>query len=617
LGLCAAFALACAGGPKPPLTSSQLAAADKSPGSHLVRYLGQRDADTGVCDLNRAGPTVAWVSPGVVDQLMKGFDKTDVPPQAFAECVVHLWDAVDDFTWERLAKQVAKRIRSVAKSGRLETDPMVQDRARALVQILTQRSGKRPLDRDVVLAITGDLRKAVDKRGEDSRAGTILLHLLRDLEVEAGLLNGRPVTKADIEGSDNDAQLLGWARRLPAKTGLRELAGERLLDLRIANSPFDLVREQEASVRSSMADKGYFPLPEGQSVMSAVWEPGDGGVSLARVQQDRKKDVIRLLMARADRTLPPEGGLALSDTLWATVEGFPEPISVCPGSDPFDPTPCLPAKSLSMASEVAYLADGVIHFVDQLDLAQLIALGREGEWVKLQVLVGGATVVNIGLKVEFDAVKPMLFEATGWKEGNPGPDLRVVVSELSGARFLYAVRKEGGEPVTVLVPRGDRAFSIVTRGGEGHFGERGVEGKAGRAGRPGSAARCPNTPGRDGTAGTTGGAGTNGGPGRPGGRGGDIVLVLKCDHCDALKDTVERTVRSEGGEAGAGGPGGLAGKGGKGGAGGASATCTEGGATRVLQAGQSGPDGMPGPAGGDGMPGPAGKPGKITVRVNP
>ncbi len=599
------------------LSAAQVQDARHRPGEALWRYLAQEDADPAVCDLHRS-PAVPWVNARVVRQLGRAYDTQMVPPQAYAGCMLHLWRTVDPVTWDALVDSVLARIRAAADAD-LDGHPDALDRARALGTILNTRDGARPLPKPVVLELAAHLRR---RRAHlaDGPAARFVDGLIEDLEVEIGVHDGQPITPSSIAITSDERTLLSWARRLPQDDGLRLSAKQRLIDLRIERSPFEVLRRQPAIVRQSVLDLGYWPVPDDASVLSAAWEGGSNAPAVVRVLQDEPEKGPKLRMARADRTETPDGALQLRHTLWAAVQGYPEPISTCPGSDAFDPTPCLPVERLSVTSPIARVTDDArLAFRERIPMAHLLEVVRSGERVRLQLVIEQGPVIDFDFGLHFDPVPPLVLRNRGY--GSDGPDLEVAVSELSAARLLWQVtRDDQNEPIPVVVPRTDAGFAVISAGSPGSPGSPGSTGSSGASGHSGSPASCPGSPGGNGGNGQPGGTGGSGGPGGNGGDGGDVHVVLRCDHCSTLKTTIERAAQSRAGPGGQGGQGGAGGQGGSGGMGGSGTSCTttdwQGNTQyRSVSGGSSGMAGSQGARGSNGPHGSSGKAGEVTIEV--
>ncbi len=183
--------------------------------------------------------------------------------------------------------------------------------------------------------------------------------------------------------------------------------------------------------------------------------------------------------------------------------------------------------------------------------------------------------------------------------GAPGPEVEVLVQQLSADQYRVTVNADGKTRSAELTAEALSRLHITSRGGDG---ARGAPGQPGVSGR--DAAPCEH--GGDGT------KGGDGGPGGAGGRGGTVTVSVDCGaaRCSPqLRAMLEANISSQGG---AGGIGGAAGKGGRRGYGGFGRLAqTSTGLAPVVDFGcQAGVEGSPGESGlqgHDGLAGPAGE----------
>ena len=591
-----------------PYTAEELASATR-PAKMLVKYLEQRGADPGVCDMSREGPALTVADASVVSALFKGFDKGKIVPDVAAGCALGLWSTGPTEVRVEVASAVSSRLPKVAKKGDVE-------RTRALVYVLERHPPDSPMSPKQAGHLIDTLRPISDRAPID--IGGPLDSVIANLESAAGRFEGKTVTEQTIAETSDEERLLAWARRLPQDGGLRESAGKRLVDVRVAASPYAWVRSSPEIATAQVLDQGFLAIPSDLSVVGARWAPREGAADLVRVIQVPSEDEIHLVLAHEDGDDAADARLPLSDGLLVSLDGWEQPITLCPSADAWDPTPCLPSDRLQLAHPIAWLDGESLRLRDTLTLDELVALGREGEQTRPQLTVGGV-VVEVPLGIHFDPVRPLVYSPRRGQQ--EAPDLKVQVYELTAGRMMYAVRATNAPERVVVVPRHDVMFRIRTEGGKGKGGTPGRAGKDGAAGSEGSDARCPDRPATPGTAGGAGTQGGRGGNGAKGGDGGDIKAVIHCGNCYAVERAVERVLESRGANGGDAGPGGQGGKGGSGGAGGKGASCSVvdplTGASRSvsLPAGRSGAPGAPGAAGARGVRGIPGSAGNIRIRI--
>ncbi len=584
------------------------------PGPALVAYLSQQDADPGVCDLYRQGPTVTLVDERSIDRVHTAFEQGRIDDRVYQQCVVHLWDATSEPVWEHLIDSLMSRIERTAPSADSDVGAF---RLAVWRRIISSHSGTRPVPIDQVKGLASSLRDTASDPGMGSGARSLLVRLIEDVEVEAGLYKGRPVTADDIASLDDETRLLAWARRLPAE--LRPPAQDRLVSLRIERAPFALVRKSPGAVRAALAQHGHFPLPADRRVESLSFEARGGDPTVVNILQDPRLGSAGLVLTRRDGSQPDEPGLDLRYTLWAQVSGLEEPITVCPGADPWDPTPCLPTDRLELEHPLAALSSSRVLFRKDATMKEVLDIAKGGERFAIPLVAQGKSV-DLSFSFVLQPVAPLRW--SGPTPAGRGPDIAIDAWQVDNGRLVIAAKTAGSATdYTVLLDPTDPDFRIASVGGRGAEGQRGRDGADGIAGADGYNAVCPSTEGTDGQKGGDGEDGTDGGPGGPGGDGGNVQVRLRCTDCASARAELERRIFSLGGSGGSGGWGGDGGEAGKGGDGGDSARCEyyddffEENRTRTVNGGSNGWQGTRGSNGHRGPDGPDGNPGVVNVRV--
>lgn len=361
---------------------------------------------------------------------------------------------------------------------------------------------------------------------------------------------------------------------------------------------------------------------EAHPVLAVRYAPGPDDAVAVLLEQDPMAGQASLLAATTRGERFPDPRIDLASALQITVDGYEAPLATCPGTDEWDPTPCVPRSAVT-SSHLAVRVDpeGAIVLAESLGLDEVLALGRDGEVLDPRLAVGGVRVEGLELPLHFLPVEPVVYEGS---RAAAGPRLVVDVYEVSAGRLLFGIKAPGREPErsTALVPRYDEGFAVVSRGGQGRAGAAGRKGTTGARGTPGRSASCPNSSGSSGGRGQNGGAGGRGGNGGTGGAGGFVTVNLRCDtSCDVIRPLLLRRVRSEGGPGGPGGPGGQGGDGGAGGSGGSGTSCsiydstTKTTRSKYLSGGTTGARGSKGSNGARGNRGPAGPAGQVSIRL--
>lgn len=441
-----AIGLACGVGYKPAITVD-VVANSRHP-ADLVAYLAQTSADPAVCDVNRTdGPALALPTARLVRVLGEAFAAGEVAPDRWAACSLHLWHSATTSVREALDAELIAQIRAQALDEALADDPRVQARARAVIDVLDGRHSETPLPSDDVAKLVPLITARIAAAGD---AEPLLRGLIATLELEGGLHDGKRLDAAAIAAATDEDLLATWALRLPSPD-LRDAAGVRLLDLRLARLP---VAWREAA-RAAVIDHGWFAIPADAAVRSAAWVPGPDDTVLLRLLQNPRMGWVRLLPAGRDETRSPDPSVDLRGALKIRVDGLSDPITLCPGADRWDPAPCFPPADLRMTHAIAELAPtGRILFPEQLALDDVLRLGSDGDRLAAQVIVGGA-IAPLDLPIVFESVPGYEFGV-----GHTATyTLPVQVYELSHQRLLIEFDVLG-KTRRQLVPESDTQFAI-------------------------------------------------------------------------------------------------------------------------------------------------------------
>jgi hypothetical protein len=452
------------------------------------------------------------------------------------------------------------------------------------------------------------------------------------LEMEAGRYRGQPVVSETIEALEKERAeptLRRMALRLP-DSGTRDRARRAVLrPATPANSPegeadgtpaFSLAGH---AAKAAEVDPARLPFDEilvrqdidGQraALLAAIRDPeppladrpasGVQPAAFTRPAEPGQRSTPRL---RAWPLLP----VLLRGALQVSVEGLPEPITVCGDANDLDPRPCLAPGELVVAAGPGRTDPGAGALVlkPELPLAELVALAAKSSELEVQLRLAGQ-IVPVRWPLRFLPPADMVFSAARGR----GPDLTVKVQASAGGPVVVRALPAGGTERIAIVERADLpAYRIVSRGASGEPGAAGRDGRDGEDGADGTDINCSISRGlpMPGTPGTNGGDGEPGSAGGRGGNGGAVRIQLTCAavDCAQLAPLLRAAARSE---PGPGGPGGAGGKPGLGGRGGQFGHCTD-----RASALTSASDGRPGAGGARGPSGAAGVAGAIELQVN-
>ncbi|HSR97758.1 MAG TPA: hypothetical protein VLM79_11945 [Kofleriaceae bacterium] len=592
-----------------PMSAAELAAAHD--GHALILYLSQPSADPVVCDASAAGPHIA-VDDAVERALVDGLRDGAIEPRIWRACTEPMLASADRAGRTALLDRIVDAYTEVITAPQIERDPRAQARLAALDAVYRSRAPESRTRPETAHALEVKLRLALAKRTTGPYARSRATEMLATLELERGLWGRRIIDVALLDQlvvSKSEAVLAWFAARLP-DPALRAEARRRVIRLRIAGSPFGELRDDAAHVEAMMMELGRNPVsPRLQPPSRAEVDPARLAIRGVVVSQDVGRQTATLADAAAAAGARRSNPLTLRGALSVELAGLSRPITLCGAARDLDPSPCLLAGDITVASPLMWAdRDGGLHLVEQMTARQAVELARGGAAMSLPIAVGGQPVTALEWPISFARPRSMVLAAGA---GDRGPSLTVTVEEHLD-RLIYTV--DDGHSVRLAVAaRADASkFRIVSAGGDGAVGSDGSSGSAGSDGIDGSSASCPSGSASDGTSGGNGGPGGDGGNGGDGGDGGDIRVVVICPDgaCRETLAALRTAFESRGGHGGPGGSGGQGGRGGRGGAGGSGASCTDdkGNVTSVSggSAGSSGSDGssgMSGSSGSDGHPG--------------
>lgn len=580
-----------------PYTGEQLTRDSATwPGEALVHYLGQQNADLSVCSLL----TFKRTGEELVDPFVDALEENKLQAERWQQCATQLVPALPpkerEHGYERLARVVLSLLGVEQAAPRLI----------ALHEVLATRP------QEASPALESLLHRLLEWPREKLPPATppVFDALIATLELDHGVLAGKPLSEADVANTVDEALLQRMAARLPDPQ-LEAAAKLRLIRLRIARSEFTEVKARADEVEAALLAHGRWA----QSVASLSLVKPEPPLALpfeALVRQDVERQVVTLL-ALADGQAQLVPVLDLRSSLRFSV-GWSRPLALCLPSSALAVEPCVDAREVEVANPLVRLdLEGGLRLPDQLPMTAALDLASADEGLVLPVRLGGRLVTSLQVPLRFQAPPSIVFEGA---EGQPGPAVNVVVQPVASALLFSAVSEQGVRRHAIL-PRGvASSFEVLSRGGRGFAGEGGREGYKGSRGVNGMNAACPTMTGQEGGMGGEGGPGGDGGPGGPGGDGGFVDVSLRCaGPCPADEQLVRSLVHSRGGEGGPGGEGGRGGRGGAGGNGGSGTTCTVNGSTEYVAGGASGLKGNDGPQGASGPSGSDGRDGPVQVRV--
>jgi len=620
--LAVASAAACAARQYPvPMTATQLARYEE--GSALVAYLGQPDADPGVCDLQTAGPFARVVDADGRRALDRGFREGRLPPGVWRDCMDRLLRTAPPETATSLQTDVLRDARDLLDDARLETDLASQGRLDAAAQLHRDRPAGVVADPAELAALASWLESGLAKGRFGPFGQRAASDLLATIGLERGRWRGSVVDLAALDGflaGGDEATLRRCADRLP-DAALREAARRSVIRIHILASPFPEVRLESRSVEELVARTGANPVsPHVHAPVRGLTDAGLAPVRSVLLEQHLREQTVRLAgSALVERSRPGlTAAVALRGALQVEMAGLSRPVTLCAPPQELDVSPCLAAGDVQLLSTLARVDDaGVVRLVESISESEAVALaGRRS--LLVPIAVAGGPVATLEWRLAFRT--PDDLELVGAEPAGEGPGLDVRVEVREPERLVYSVTAAGHQYQAVVEWAQAGAFRVISRGGRGRAGASGSSGTRGSSGLDGRSASCPSSSGQDGSRGGRGGRGGTGDDGGPGGRGREIRVTVSADEAVRARvlGVLQPTFLSQGGPGGEGGAGGGGGSGGRGGSGGSGTTCFKSdGSAKRLSGGTSGSSGLEGSSGSAGSPGPAGAPGRVTVQAGP
>lgn len=554
------------------------------PGEALVHYLSRPGANAAACEASNFSRRDS----ALVDPFVESLDSKRVPVGLWAACAQRLLPSLPAASRalfvDRLARLVITFIErpDLARLG--AAYDMLATRPREPSPSL-QRLGAR-------------LAKQPEKKG--------LVGALRELlDLEAGTLNGQPLTEAAVLQLDDEPLLRRIDARAPEEA-LRTAARRRIVRIHIAQSTVREVRARAAEVESAVLAHGRWAQPVA-SLAAPVPQPPLVAPVDVRVSQDIPAQLARPFLAGDDARAAP--AIDLKPQLRFHV-GWSEPLPLCEDPAALAVSPCIDATEVQLGTGFATLdGAGVLHLNAKWAMADALDLTRTG--------LGLVVPVKLGERLSQVVQVPLTAQVPGsfCFEGEPtdrGPLVSATVVPEAHGLLVEAV-DEKGRRVQFVLPRHAEGFEFGSCGGRGRAGSAGSPGMNGSSGTTGTSAMCPSSPGGRGGNGGNGSPGGAGGDGGPGGEGGALRVELHCGDTCEDEALVRAIFRSRGGLGGEGGPGGQGGRGGAGGAGGSGTSCYQNGKSSYASGGSAGSNGSAGAQGPSGKRGAPGLDGTVEV----
>lgn len=628
LAVVAALVSACAPKFGYPYTRSHLNAdRGEHPGRALAHYLSQPEADPQACALRPA--QAHDFDRRAFEVVLSDARKRRIEPVTWGPCTSELLRTMKPGRAEQAMDVLVKEVGPLLQ----ETDTHATRMFEQLAIVYTRRKVGLNATPSAVERLKASLVKALARTDLPAERRAQASSLLQTVDIEAGRIDGQPISARTIEVISDTRTLDRIQRRAPAHSH-RELAKRQLVRLRVAASPFAQVRQNPEAVVSRLMRHGVNSL--GRAAVpgtTATFSPELRGHAIL-VRQHVRQARSELLSRRVhDGKLSIVPTMDLRAHMALRVPGYEHPVRLCADPNELDPSPCVQAEHIALGNPVASVdALGTVHFREDLTVTTAVQLLRANSAFALDVSWSESPVASLRLPIHYERPEPLHFAGP---TGMRGPDIVAEMYSVFG-RVVVEVGETSspGLRFVAILEQGDSAaYRVSTIGGQGARGAAGMPGSMGASGTAGMRASCPYGSGGRGSNGHAGGRGGNGRPGGPGGDGGDAHVTLWCDgaSCKSMGALASMVFQSLAGPGGAGGAGGQGGQGGAGGAGGSGASCTvterksvyrDGktvyenvSRTKYASAGSPGSRGPSGPSGSPGPRGPDGQPGSVRVSV--
>lgn len=557
------------------------------PGEALAHYLSRHGADV---EAACVASSFARTDSALSEPFVAALGAPNVPGKRWLACAQRLLPTLAAEERLEFVEALARAIPGLVERGEL-----------ASLQLAHQLLISRP--RDPSPALQKLAARDLPSPRAEVRAQVDELRAL--LELEAGTLNGQPMTEQSVLKLEDEPLLERIGARAPQQQQ-RDAARRAIVRLHIAKSTVREVKARAAEVEAAVFSTGRWAQPLASLSAPAPQPPLVVPVDI-RFSQDIGQQLAWPYLASDESKRAPE--IDLRPHLRFHV-GWSEPLALCDAPEALSVAPCLDAKDLTLGTGFAKLeANGTLRVLGKWAMADAIDLSRAGLGVVVPIKLGERTSQILQLPITAQPPSSFCFEGALTA---PGPQVNAMVTPVTQGLLVEAV-DETARRVQFVLPRAAVGFEFGSCGGQGRPGLAGSRGVNGSTGSQGSPASCPSgTGGRGGNGGngTAGGAGTDGGPG---GNGGAIRVELRCGTACEDEPLIRMAFRSRGGRGGAGGPGGAGGSGGAGGAGGSGTSCYQNGKSTYASGGSPGSRGADGPRGADGRPGKNGEDGPVQV----
>ncbi len=300
-----------------PMTAADAARLDSA--DALVAYLAQRDASPAVCDFRSTGAHVTRFDHDMAKALVRALDDGKIELPLGRACIDAVIEQGPPEAAAQLIASVARGYHALAVNPALETTPALQARLATLQAIYFERPNGKSGDPKTMDRIFEDLRRRFFGGHFGRVAASYVNDLLGVVDVERGLFGGRPVDLATVDGAAtrrDELLLRRFADRLPAPE-LRIASRRRVVQLRIAASPFPEVRAQAAAVEARVMQQGINRVSlTDQPPLHASLDAAKVPVRYVLVRQALPRQSATLFGYTTENAVSVLPNLSLTGALW-------------------------------------------------------------------------------------------------------------------------------------------------------------------------------------------------------------------------------------------------------------------------------------------------------------
>lgn len=265
----------------------------------------------------------------------------ELPADAWEDCVKELFSNLEEERRETAIGSLAARL-----NAELLNDKTDSQARRARLQSLLVVFDHCPYPRAAPYVFYESLEtlKAMQAANENQQRADAMDAWKERIELLYGSCGGSVCTAHAIHNEGNIERLLRMSRLLQAD-GMRYLAKEQIVRLRLRASPYRELLERESEVINAVLEKGHYvpPLDLYEPVALEVAQDVLPEATLLAPLQDFSAYILKPANAKGQAT---SSALKIGEALRVKLRGMRRSAHLCGALGPLDPTPCLQQDAL-------------------------------------------------------------------------------------------------------------------------------------------------------------------------------------------------------------------------------------------------------------------------------